>query len=105
EALESIFAGKNLTVTEADETMSQIMRGEASPAQVGAFLAALRLKGETVDEITGCALAMKRSAVQVRPQIGDAPLIDTCGTGGDQTGTFNISTAAAFVVAGHGHKV
>jgi anthranilate phosphoribosyltransferase len=85
--------------------MSQIMRGEATSAQVGAFLAALRLKGETVDEITGCARAMKRSAVQVRPQIGNVPLIDTCGTGGDQTGTFNISTTVAFVVSGHGLKV
>ncbi|MBX2998476.1 MAG: anthranilate phosphoribosyltransferase [Caldilineaceae bacterium] len=105
EALETIFAGKGLSAQQADDSMSQIMRGEATPAQVGAFLAALRLKGESVDEITGCARAMKRNAVQVRPQIGDAPLMDTCGTGGDQTGTFNISTTVAFVVAGHGVKV
>jgi anthranilate phosphoribosyltransferase len=85
--------------------MTEIMQGEATPAQIGAFLAALRLKGETVDEITGCARAMKRSAVPVRPAIGDVMLVDTCGTGGDGTHTFNISTAAAFVVAGHGVKV
>ncbi len=85
--------------------MTQIMEGEATPAQVGAFLASLRMKGETVDEITGCARAMKRSAVQVRPQIGDAMLVDVVGTGGDSLGTFNISTTAAFVVAGHGVKV
>jgi anthranilate phosphoribosyltransferase len=85
--------------------MSEIMQGEATPAQVGAFLAALRMKGETVEEITGCARAMKRSAVQVRPRIGDVPLVDVVGTGGDSLGTFNISTTAAFVVAGHGVKV
>lgn len=105
QALETLFAGNNLTAQEAEDSMTQIMQGEATPAQIGAFLAALRFKGETVDEITGCARAMKRSAVQVRPQIGDAPLLDTCGTGGDQTGTFNISTTVAFVVAGHGLKV
>jgi anthranilate phosphoribosyltransferase len=105
EALETLFGGSGLSTQQADDSMSQIMQGEATPAQVGAFLAALRLKGESVDEITGCARAMKRNAVQVRPQIGDVPLIDTCGTGGDQTGTFNISTTVAFVVAGHGVKV
>ncbi len=105
QALEALFGGRSLSVQEADDTMTQIMTGEATPAQIGAFLAALRLKGETVDEIAGCASAMKRNAVQVRPTIGDATLIDTCGTGGDQTGTFNISTTVAFVVAGHGVKV
>jgi anthranilate phosphoribosyltransferase len=104
-ALETLFAGKSLTAQEADDSMNQIMQGEATAAQIGAFLAALRLKGETVEEITGCARAMKRSAVQVRPNIGDVPLLDTCGTGGDQTGTFNISTTVAFVVAGYGVKV
>jgi anthranilate phosphoribosyltransferase len=104
-ALDRLFAGEGLRVQEADDAMSQIMSGEATPAQVGAFLAALRMKGESVDEITGCALSMKRNAVQVRPQVGDLPLVDTCGTGGDQTGTFNISTTVAFVVAGAGLKV
>jgi anthranilate phosphoribosyltransferase len=105
QAIHQLFAGRSLAAAEADAAMSEIMQGEATPAQVGAFLAALRIKGETVDEITGCARAMKRSAVQVRPQIGDAPLVDVVGTGGDSLGTFNISTTSAFVVAGHGVKV
>lgn len=104
-AVHQLFTGHSLTVAEADAAMTEIMHGEATPAQVGAFLAALRMKGETVDEITGCAQAMKRSAVQVRPAIGDALLVDVVGTGGDSTGTFNISTTTAFVVAGHGVKV
>lgn len=105
QAMETLFAHQDLSVEQADRAMTQIMQGEATSAQIGAFLAALRMKGETVDEITGCAEAMKRSAVQVRPQIGAMPLMDTCGTGGDGTGTFNISTTVAFVVAGQGIKV
>lgn len=104
-AIHRLFAHQSLTADEADAAMTQIMEGEATPAQVGAFLAGLRMKGETVEEITGCARAMKRSAVQVRPAIGDAMLVDVVGTGGDSIGTFNISTTAAFVVAGHGVKV
>lgn len=104
-AIHQLFAHQSLSAGEADAAMTQIMQGEATPAQIGAFLAALRMKGETVDEITGCARAMKRSAVQVRPAIGDAMLVDVVGTGGDSLGTFNISTTAAFVVAGHGVKV
>lgn len=104
-AIHRLFAHHDLSNDEADAAMTQIMEGEATPAQIGAFLAALRMKGETVDEITGCARAMKRSAVQVRPQIGGAMLVDVVGTGGDSIGTFNISTTAAFVVAGHGVKV
>lgn len=104
-AIHQLFGYQSLSVAEADAAMTEIMQGEASPAQVGAFLAALRMKGETVDEITGCASAMKRSAVQVRPAIGGAPLVDVVGTGGDSVGTFNISTTAAFVAAGHGVKV
>ncbi|HHY54194.1 MAG TPA: anthranilate phosphoribosyltransferase [Chloroflexi bacterium] len=104
-AIHRLFAHHDLSTDEADAAMTQIMEGEATPAQIGAFLAALRMKGETVDEITGCARAMKRSAVPVRPQIGDAMLVDVVGTGGDSIGTFNISTTAAFVVAGHGVKV
>ncbi|RME63946.1 MAG: anthranilate phosphoribosyltransferase, partial [Caldilineae bacterium] len=66
EALEALYAGQSLTVDQADAAMTQIMTGEATDAQIGAFLSALRLKGETVEEITGCARAMKRAAVQVR---------------------------------------
>ena len=105
QAIHQLFAGQSLSAAAADAAMTQIMEGEATPAQIGAFLAALRMKGESVDEITGCARAMKRSAVPVRPSIGDAALIDVVGTGGDSLGTFNISTTAAFVAAGHGVKV
>ncbi len=104
-AIHQLFSGRSLTAEGAEGAMSEIMNGEATAAQVGAFLAALRMKGETVDEITGCARAMKGSAVQVRPQIGGAPLVDVVGTGGDSLGTFNISTTTAFVVAGSGVKV
>lgn len=104
-AIHRLFAKEGLTVDEADAAMSEIMQGVATPAQIGAFLAALRMKGESVDEITGCARAMKRSAVKVTPAIGDAMLVDVVGTGGDSSGTFNISTTAVFVVAGHGVKV
>lgn len=105
QAIHLLFSHQHLTAAQADAAMTEIMQGEATPAQVGAFLAALRMKGETVEEITGCASAMKRSAVQVRPNIGNAMLVDVVGTGGDGTHTFNISTTAAFVVAGHGLKV
>ena len=104
-ALETVFAGQDLSADAADAAMTQIMSGEATDAQIGAFLAALRQKGESVAEITGCARAMKRVAVQVRPDLNGRRLLDTCGTGGDQTGTFNISTTVAFVVAGAGEKV
>ena len=104
-SIKQLFAHQNLSRAEADATMSQIMQGDATESQIGAFLAALRMKGETVEEIAGCASAMKRSAIQVTPDIGAVPLIDTCGTGGDSSGTFNVSTTVAFVVAGAGIKV
>jgi anthranilate synthase/phosphoribosyltransferase len=100
EGIGKVMLGEDLSGEEAEAVMGQIMAGEATPAQIGAFLTALRLKGETVEEITGCARAMRRSAIPVRPQRRD--LVDTCGTGGDRTGTFNISTTAAFIVAGAG---
>jgi len=99
-AVGRVVARQDLSEAQAEAVMGQIMAGEATPAQIGAFLAALRMKGETVEEITGCARAMRRSAIPVRPQRQD--LVDTCGTGGDETGTFNISTTTAFVVAGTG---
>jgi anthranilate phosphoribosyltransferase len=80
--------------------MSEIMQGEATPAQLAAFITALRMKGETAAEIAGCARIMRENAIRVRPQRAD--LVDTCGTGGDGSGTFNISTTAAFVAAGVG---
>ena len=103
DAIQLLFDHQNLTVAQADAAMAEIMTGEATEAQIGAFLAALRMKGETVDEITGCASAMKRSAVQVPTATG--PVIDVVGTGGDGTQKFNISTIAAFVVAGTGARV
>lgn len=91
---------QDLTAAEAEQAMDIIMSGQATPAQIGAYLVALRMKGETVEEITGSAQAMRRAAVPVRPTRSD--VIDTCGTGGDRAGTFNISTTTAFVVAGAG---
>jgi anthranilate phosphoribosyltransferase len=82
--------------------MEEIMSGEATPAQLGAFLVALRLKGETAEEIAGMARVMREKALRVSV---DGPLLDTCGTGGDARGTFNVSTAAAFVAAGAGARV
>ena len=104
EAIARVMARQDLSEAEAEAAMAQIMSGQATPAQIGALLAGLRMKGETVAEITGCARAMRRSALAVRPQRAGA-LVDTCGTGGDGSGTFNISTTAAFVVAGAGQPV
>ncbi|MEW6034357.1 MAG: anthranilate phosphoribosyltransferase [Chloroflexota bacterium] len=87
----------------AEAAMGEVMRGEATPAQVGAFLTALRMKGETVEEVAGCARAMRAASLKVRTQ--RTPLVDTCGTGGDRSGTFNISTTVALVVAGAGVAV
>jgi anthranilate phosphoribosyltransferase len=103
EALSKIVSRSDLTLAEAREVMREIMRGEATQAQIGAFLTALRMKGETVDEIAGCAQAMRESAIAVKPKRNQ--LVDTCGTGGDGSGTFNISTTVAFVAAGAGLAV
>ena len=102
EAIESLVAGEDLSSGQAAQAMSEIMDGEATPAQFGAFVTALRLKGETPDEIAGMAQVMRDKALRVHV---DGPLVDTCGTGGDASGTFNISTTAAFVVAGTGMAV
>jgi anthranilate phosphoribosyltransferase len=80
--------------------MDTIMRGDATPSQIAAFITALRMKGETVEEITGCAEKMREHAVNIHPRQNN--LVDTCGTGGDVSGTFNISTVSAFVAAGAG---
>ena len=102
EAIAGLVSGKSLNMEEAGQVMQEIMEGEATPAQIGAFVTALRLKGETVEEIIGLAKTMKAKAVRVAVS---EPLVDTCGTGGDGKGTFNISTTAAFVAAGAGLKV
>jgi len=95
--------GVDLSRSEAREVMDQIMTGEATQAQIGAFLVAMRIKGETADEITGCAEAMRRHVLSVSPSRRD--LVDTAGTGGDGARTFNISTAAALVAAAAGAGV
>jgi anthranilate phosphoribosyltransferase len=95
----------HLQAEEAESVMNQIMSGEATDAQIGAYLMALRMKGETQDEITGSARAMRAKAHAVPTTIDGADLLDTCGTGGDRSGTFNISTTVAFVAAGSGLKV
>jgi len=101
EAIDAIVnQGRSLSEEEAAGVMEEIMSGEATPAQLAAFLIALRLKGETVEEIAGMARVMRAKALRV-PFEG-ASLLDTCGTGGDGMGTFNVSTAAAFVAAGAG---
>ena len=102
EAIQTLVSGNSLTMEQAAGVMEEIMSGEATPAQFGAFVTALRLKGETVDEIAGLASIMRAKAIRV---IVDVPTIDVVGTGGDNSNSFNISTAAAFVVAGAGLKV
>ena len=101
-ALSKIAAHEALTADEAAEAMRQVMAGEATQGQLGGLLMALRTKGETVEEVEGLARTMLELASPVRPP---APVIDTCGTGGDRSGTFNISTIAAIVVAGAGVPV
>ncbi|MFL6037393.1 MAG: anthranilate phosphoribosyltransferase [Gaiellaceae bacterium] len=103
EALQQVLDGRSLDRAQARAVMEEIMRGEATPAQIGGFLVALRAKGETADEIAGCAEAMRAHALPVRPRRDD--LVDTAGTGGDGARTINISTAAALVAAAAGAAV
>ena len=114
EALRALVDRRNLTRIEAAAAMEAIMSGAATHAQIAAFLTALRMKGETVEELIGFAQVMRQKAVRVRTRGEEIAaltgtdremLIDTCGTGGDASGTFNVSTATAFVVAGTGLKV
>jgi anthranilate phosphoribosyltransferase len=97
-----VDTGRDLTAGEAEQAMSIILRGEATPVEIAAFLIGLRGKGETAEELTGFARAMRAAA---EPVDIEGPLLDTCGTGGGGIPTFNISTAAAFVVAGAGVRV
>jgi anthranilate phosphoribosyltransferase len=100
ESIAKLASGKDLTRAESECVMHEITDGAATPAQMAAFVMALHCKGETVDEITGCATILREKAIAVRPNRTD--LVDLVGTGGDGAGTFNISTTAAFVVAGAG---
>ena len=102
EAIDTLVSGRSLTFEQAAGVMEEIMSGQATPTQIAAFITALRIKGETVDEIAGLASVMRAKATRV--EIAE-PTIDIVGTGGDKSFTFNISTAAAFIAAGAGLKV
>lgn len=103
DTLAKLVERQSLTEGEAEAAMLEIMDGQATPSQIAAYLTALRVKGETVEEITGSARAMRAKAVRIRPT--DPVVLDTCGTGGDGAGTFNVSTTAALVLAGGGMTV
>jgi len=112
EAIAKAVKGVDLTEEEMEKVMEEIMTGKATPAQIGCFITALRMKGETVDEITGAARVMRAKARKIslnnhlisidRDEINveEETILDTCGTGGDGTNTFNVSTATAFVAHG-----
>lgn len=104
EAIENLVNREGLSYREASESMKEIMSGEATPSQIAAFLTALRMKGETVEEIMAFASVMRSFCHKINPRVSGR-LVDTCGTGGDRIKTFNVSTAAAFVVAGAGVPV
>ena len=99
-AIARLIENESLSEQQAEAAMVEITTGEASPAQVAAFLAALRMKGESVEELIGCARAVRKGTTPVRPERKD--LVDISGTGDDLAGTFNISTTAALVAAGAG---
>lgn len=105
QAIQRIVDGHELSSEDAATVMDIIMNGQATPAQIGALATALRMRGETVSEIAGFARTMRRHAVAVTLPDDPRPIVDTCGTGGDGSGTFNISTTAAFVIAGAGTRV
>jgi anthranilate phosphoribosyltransferase len=103
--IQRVIEGYVLSLAEAETALEIIMTGNATPAQVGSFLTALRMRGETVEEIAGFASTMRRHALAVTLNDDPRPAIDTCGTGGDGADTFNVSTTAAFVAAGAGVRV
>ena len=103
QALALVVERQDLSQDDMAAVMRQVMTGEATPAQIGGFLMALRMKGESVAEITGAAQVMRELATPV--SINTPNLVDTCGTGGDGANLFNVSTAAAFVVAACGGRV
>ena len=103
EAIQKVVDGQNLTETEMTDTMAEIMTGEATDAQIASFITALRMKGETLEEITGATRVMRSKATPVKTK--HALVVDTCSTGGTRLDSFNISTTSAFVVAGAGIPV
>lgn len=104
-AIRAVVDGKTLAASEAASAMDAIMTGQVTGAQIGALVTALRMRGETVEEIAGFASAMRDHALRVSVAETGSPLVDTCGTGGDASGTFNISTTASFVIAAAGVRV
>ena len=104
-AIEKLINFENLSQSESESVMNQIMSGDSTPAQIGAYLIALRMKGETVNEITGSAKAMRSHSLKVTFEHSNDNLIDIVGTGGDGSNSFNISTATAFLVAATGRQV
>jgi anthranilate phosphoribosyltransferase len=104
EAIAAVVEGRDLTEELASNAMREIMEGEATPAQIGGFLIAMRMKGETVEEIAVLAREMREKAVSIHPRV-EGRIVDTCGTGGDGLHTFNISTVSMFVVSGAGVPV
>ena len=105
EAIKKVVDGEDLTEKQTRDVFSEIMSGKTTPAQIGAFITALRVKGETVDEITGAAKVMRKKAAKIKTKTKSSSILDTCGTGGTGTKAFNISTISAFVLAGCGVKV
>ena len=101
EGIQRLVDGANLTFDESQDIMREVMSGKATSAQIASFLTALRMKGETVEELIAFAIVMREHCRRIHPRV-QSRLVDTCGTGGDRTKTFNISTVAAFVVAGAG---
>jgi len=104
EAIQLLVERKDLSFELAQQSMREIMAGEATPSQIGGFLTSLRMKGETVDEITAFAGILRENAVRINPHV-EGRTVDTCGTGGDLLKTFNVSTTAAFVAAGAGVSI
>lgn len=105
QTISKVVEGEELSAAEANAAMDAIMNGEVTGAQIGALVTGLRMKGETVNEITGFARAMRDHALHVDIDQSARPLLDTCGTGGDKTGTFNISTTATFAIAAAGVRI
>ena len=102
EAIKKLVAGNDLTFDEAAQVMDEMFSGTATQSQMAAYLTALRIKGETIDEITASAQVMREKALHIKP---NRDVLDIVGTGGDGTGTFNISTTAAFIIAAAGIPV
>jgi len=103
DAIKKVVDNIDLSIPEAESVMGEMMNGEATPSQIASLLTALRIKGETADEVTGFASKMRENAVKIDPKCGN--IVDTCGTGGDFSGTFNISTVSAIVAAAAGARV